>query len=165
MRRYYLSLGSNIEPERNLAAAVQLLGEYGKFIAASTVFITAPFGTGEPQPDYLNAVVIVESGLAPADFKNEVIRPIEARLGRIRSRDRYASRTIDIDILMVDKEILRVGRRRIPSPEILERSYVAIPLAEVAPDVVHPVEGRTLAEIAAGFEEELQIHPLDLTER
>lgn len=162
MSRYILSLGSNIEPERNLAAAVRLLRERGTLIAASSVYVSAPFGDDRPQPDYLNAVVVLESELRPQDFLETVIRPIEAGLGRRRSADRFAPRTIDIDILLVDREVLKIGRRRIPSREILERSFVAIPLAETAPDLVHPTDGRTMAEIAAGFTEKLKMHPLNL---
>lgn len=164
MRRYFLSLGSNIHPERNLPAAVRLLEEHGRLLAASSVYRTAPFGTDEPQPDYLNAVVVLESAYKPAEFQREVIRRIEARLGRNRSRDRYAPRTIDIDMLMADQEILKIGSRLIPSREILERSFVAVPLAEVAPELVHPTDGRTMAEIAAGFDENLPVYPLDLTD-
>lgn len=162
MRRYYLSLGSNIRPEENLAACVRLLRERGRLITASPVYITAPVGTDEPQPDYLNAVVVIESDLEPVGFLRDVVRPVEQKLGRRRTRDRFAPRTIDIDILLVDRAVLSVAGRPIPSPEILERSFVAVPLADVAPDLLHPLDGRTLAEIARGFDASLELYPLDL---
>lgn len=164
MRRYYLSLGSNIEPEANLAAAVRLLGEHGRMIAVSSVYISEPFGGDLGQPDYLNAVVVLDSALEPDEFHREVVRRVEAHLGRVRTRDRYAARTIDVDILMVDGDIRRIGRRPIPSPEILERPFVAVPLAEVAPDVRHPLAGLSMAEIAAGFAEDLRVHSMKLVD-
>jgi 2-amino-4-hydroxy-6-hydroxymethyldihydropteridine diphosphokinase len=163
VRRYFLSLGSNIEPARNLIAAVRMLRSLGEVIAISPVYISPPFGTDDPQPDYLNAVLIIDTDREPGDFQEQVVRVIETRLGRERGDDRFAPRTIDIDILMVDREILEIDHRRIPSPEILERSFVAVPLAEIAPDTVHPEDGRTMAEIAAGFVERLRVSDLSLT--
>jgi len=163
LRRYYLSLGSNIEPRRNLADAVRLLGEFGQRVAVSSVYISPPFGTEKPQPDYLNAVLVIDVDRTPDNFQANVVRPVESRLGRERSDDRYAPRTIDIDILMVDEEILEIEHRRIPSREILERSFVAVPLAEVAPDLVHPEEGVRISEIAARFTDDLRIADLKLS--
>jgi 2-amino-4-hydroxy-6-hydroxymethyldihydropteridine diphosphokinase len=157
LRRYYLSLGSTIDPAENLSGAVRLLGFHGDLAARSSVYISPPFGTESPQPDYLNAVVALDSSLEPEVFHREVVRRVEAQLGRVRTADRFAPRTIDIDILMVDREILEIDHRRIPNPEILERSFVAIPLAEIAPNLVHPEVGRTMAEIAAGFENDLEV--------
>ncbi len=77
---------------------------------------------------------------------------IEAALGRVRSENKIASRTIDIDIMLFNRDILRVGRRRIPDPEVLDRPFVAIPLAEIAPDYVHPETGEALREIARRFD-------------
>ena len=163
MRRYFLSLGSNIEPRRNLVAAVRMLRSHGEVIAVSPVYVSPPFGTDDPQPDYLNAVLIIDSDLEPDDFQDRVVRTVEMQLGRERGGDRFAPRTIDIDILMVDRAVLEIDHRRIPSPEIIERSFVAVPLAEIAPDIIHPEDGRTMAEIAAGFEERLRVSDLELT--
>ncbi|HUF37290.1 MAG TPA: 2-amino-4-hydroxy-6-hydroxymethyldihydropteridine diphosphokinase [Anaerolineales bacterium] len=163
MRRFFLSLGSNIQPERNLPAAVRLLQTHGDLVAVSSVYASPPFGAAEPQPDYLNAVLILASELEPEDFQRRVVRGVEAQLGRKRTADRFAPRPIDIDILLIDDEILEIDHRRIPSREILERSFVAIPLAEVAPDFIHPIDGRTLAEIAAETAPEIKPHPLDLS--
>jgi 7,8-dihydro-6-hydroxymethylpterin-pyrophosphokinase len=73
---------------------------------------------------------------------------IEKTLGRVRTEDRNTSRTSDIDLLLFNRETLQLGERRIPSPEILERPFIAIPLAEIVPDYVHPETGRTLSKIA-----------------
>ncbi len=147
----YLSLGSNIEPAINLRVAVSQLARYGTIKAASTVWETAPLGE-QDQPNYLNAVLLLHTELSATDFQQRVIPHIEARLGRVRTTDPFAPRTIDIDILLFNRDILNLKNRRIPSPEIVERAFVAIPLAEIAPDYMHPVERRTLAEIASDFE-------------
>jgi 7,8-dihydro-6-hydroxymethylpterin-pyrophosphokinase len=70
----------------------------------------------------------------------------------VRTENKNAPRTIDIDIMLFNDDVLHVGRRRIPDPEVLERPFVAIPLAEIAPDYVHPETGRSLTEIASQFD-------------
>jgi 2-amino-4-hydroxy-6-hydroxymethyldihydropteridine diphosphokinase len=147
----YLSLGSNIEPEQNLAEAVERLAEYGRIVAASTVWQTTPVGFAD-QPDFLNAVVLLETPLSAPDLRDLAIARIEADLGRVRTENKNAPRTIDIDIMLYNDEVLTMGRRRIPDPEVLERPFVAIPLAEIAPDYVHPETDQALEEIAEQFD-------------
>jgi 2-amino-4-hydroxy-6-hydroxymethyldihydropteridine diphosphokinase len=147
----YLSLGSNIEPAENLRAAVEQLATQTKLIAVSSVWETKPVGLAE-QPNFLNAAAIVKTSLTAEQFKQEVIRPIEQRLGRVRLANKNAPRPIDIDIMLFNRQVLQLGQRHIPSPEIIERPFVAIPLAEIAPDYQHPEVGQTLAEIAGRFE-------------
>jgi 2-amino-4-hydroxy-6-hydroxymethyldihydropteridine diphosphokinase len=147
----YLSLGSNIEPAENLRAAIEQLAAQTKLIAVSSVWETKPVGLAK-QPNFLNAAAIVETSLTAEQFKQEVIGPIEQGLGRVRQADKNAPRPIDIDIMLFNRQILQLGRRHIPSPEIIERPFVAIPLAEIAPDYQHPEVGQTLAEIARKFE-------------
>jgi 2-amino-4-hydroxy-6-hydroxymethyldihydropteridine diphosphokinase len=147
----YLSLGSNIDPERNLPAAVDLLGEYGRVRAVSNVWQSKPVGFTD-QPDFLNAAVILETALSPRSLRRQAIAAIERRLERVRTRNKNAPRTIDIDIMLFNDEITQVNSRRIPDPEVLERPFVAIPLAEIAPDYIHPETGQRLCEIAARFD-------------
>ncbi len=146
----YLSLGSNIAPERNLPAAVHRLAEYGRVAAISSVWESPPAGF-DGQPDYLNAAVLLETSLSAQELRETAIAEVEAALGRVRTGNKNAPRTIDIDIMLFNCDTLRVGRRRIPDPEVLERPFVAIPLAEIAPGYVHPETGETLAAIAARF--------------
>lgn len=146
-----LSLGSNIEPEKNLPAAVCKLKRYGRVRQVSTVWQSPPLGNPD-QPDYLNAALWLETSLSARELKENAIAEIETRLGRVRGTDRNAPRTIDIDVMLFNHERLRIGKRIIPDPEVLERAFVAIPLAEIAPDYVHPDTGETLAQIAARFE-------------
>ena len=149
----YLSLGSNIEPERHLPAAVAHLTRYGCVRAVSTVWETPPVGFRD-QPNFLNAAVLLETDLPAQALREEAIAAIESALGRVRTENKNAPRTIDIDIMLFNYDVLRVGRRRIPDPEVLERSFVAIPLAEIAPEYVHPETGQTLQAIAKRFDSE-----------
>jgi 2-amino-4-hydroxy-6-hydroxymethyldihydropteridine diphosphokinase len=149
--RVFLSIGSNLEPERNLAAAVRELGGYGRILRVSRVWQSPPLGN-PLYPDYLNAAILLETSLSARELKETAIATIETGLGRVRGVERDAPRTIDIDIMLFDREQLRIGRRSIPDLEVRERPFVAIPLAEIAPDYVHPVTGETLAEIAVRFD-------------
>ena len=150
LHQAFLSLGSNIEPERNLPAAVRELARFGRVVRVSTVWQSPAEGSAG-QPEFLNAALLLETSLSAVELKETAIAAIEAHLGRVRGSDRNAPRTIDIDIMLFDRERLTLGRRRIPDPEVRERPFVAIPLAEIAPDYRHPETGETLTEIAARF--------------
>jgi 2-amino-4-hydroxy-6-hydroxymethyldihydropteridine diphosphokinase len=147
----YLSLGANLEPERNLVLAVARLSQFGRIVAASTVWQTKPVSLAD-QPDFLNAVVLLETKLTAQELREGPIAQIEQELGRVRTEDKNAARTIDIDIMLFNHDVLTVGRRHIPDPEVLERPFVAIPLAEIAQDYIHPETGQKLKDIAAQFD-------------
>jgi 2-amino-4-hydroxy-6-hydroxymethyldihydropteridine diphosphokinase len=147
----YLSLGSNIEPERNLPTAVARLAQFGQVRAVSTVWETLPVGFSD-QPNFLNAAVLLETGLSAGALREEAIAGIETALGRVRTENKNAPRTIDIDVMLFNRDIIHLNRRHIPDPEVLERPFVAIPLAEIAPDYVHPETGQTLEVIAKQFD-------------
>lgn len=148
--RAFLALGSNIEPETNLPRCVALLRERCRVLAVSRVYETAPVGFTE-QANFLNAAVLVETSRGPAELKTDVLADVEKRLGRVRTENKNASRTIDVDIALFNEDVLEVGARRIPDPDILAYGHVALPLADLAPDYRHPETGQTLAEIAAPF--------------
>lgn len=147
-------MGSNIEPAANLLLACRLLAEQLDILAVSRVFETEPVDT-ERSGIFLNAALEVSSDLTPESLKYEVLRPLERQLGRVRTKDRNAPRTIDVDISLVGQRVFRDRscRLEIPDPEILTRPHVAIPLADVAPDRVHPVTGQRLSEIAAQLDD------------
>jgi 2-amino-4-hydroxy-6-hydroxymethyldihydropteridine diphosphokinase len=152
----YLSLGSNIEPADNLKTALELLAEKTRLIAVSSVWETRPVGLID-QPNFLNAAVIVETELTAEQLKQQVLASIEQSLGRVRRANKNAPRPIDIDIMLFNRQILDLGQRHIPDPEVVERPFVAIPLAEIAPDYVHPEQGKTLSEIAGGLVVESEV--------
>ena len=146
----YLSLGSNIEPETNIKSAVELLARHTKLLAVSSVWETKPVGFTK-QANFLNAAAIVQTKLPAQQLKERALRKIEKLLGRVRQANKNAPRSIDIDIMLFNRQIFTMGHRHIPDPEILERPFVALPLAEIAPDYVHPETGQTLKEIAESF--------------
>jgi len=151
LNRVYLSLGSNIDPEHNLPRAVELLNEYGRVSRVSHVYQSPPLGFAG-QADFLNAAVLLETSLSAQDLRQQAIARIEEKLGRMRTGNKNAPRTIDIDIMLFNHEVFTLGQRHIPDPEVRERPFVAVPLAEIAPDHVHPETGEPLAEIAARFD-------------
>lgn len=147
MATAYLSLGSNLDKERNLPQAVRLLAAHGRLLAVSAIYETAPVGNPD-DPTFFNAAVALETALSPLELKQQVLAAIEQCLGRQRSADPNAPRTIDIDISLYDDAILDLGKRHIPDPEILRFVHVAVPLADLAPDYRHPETGESLAAIA-----------------
>ncbi|MFQ5407175.1 MAG: 2-amino-4-hydroxy-6-hydroxymethyldihydropteridine diphosphokinase [Anaerolineales bacterium] len=150
MNRIYLSLGSNVEKEQNLPRAVALLATRARLVAVSSVYETAPVGNVDA-PAYFNAAALVETTRTPEDFKREILRPIESALGRRRSSDKNAPRTIDIDVALVNEQICELDGRHVPEPDVVAYPHVAIPLAEIAPDYIHPETRQTLADIASRF--------------
>jgi 2-amino-4-hydroxy-6-hydroxymethyldihydropteridine diphosphokinase len=152
MNRAYLGLGSNIDPEANLPAAVAALADYGAVTAVSSVWESAPVGFAE-QANFLNAAVLLETELSAEALCLDAIAEIEQRLRRVRDPNNVnAARTIDIDISLFNGDVFTIGHRRIPDPDILTRVFLAIPLAELDGQYVHLEEGRTLAEIAGEFD-------------
>jgi 2-amino-4-hydroxy-6-hydroxymethyldihydropteridine diphosphokinase len=142
-------MGSNIEPRSNMLAALEALFGHVEIVAVSRLFATDPIAD-EPVPAFLNAAAEIETSLPPADLKFDVLRVIEAGLGRIRSGNRNAPRQIDLDIALFGDRVLHdeVAGVRIPDPDILRYAHVARPLADLAPKRRHPVTGQTLQEIS-----------------
>jgi 2-amino-4-hydroxy-6-hydroxymethyldihydropteridine diphosphokinase len=145
--RYILSLGSNINPESNLAEAIQRLQDLGKLGAISGIWESHAIGSAGP--NFLN--VCVEFSIRrPADeLKLEVVNRIEAQMGRVRSSDPGAPRPIDIDILMVDDQPVNVERWSHP--------FVLLPLAELLPEYRHPTEAVPLSDAAKKAEDRIWI--------
>jgi len=140
-----VALGSNLEPERHLPRAVAALRALGAE-AVSGVYQNPARG-GRPQPDFLNAAVLLETRLDPAALR-EALRELEADLGRVRTDDKYAPRNIDLDLLLLgDRSVVQEGFT-LPDPELLTAPHLAIPAAEVAPTAIHPRSGETLQAIA-----------------
>lgn len=150
----YLSLGSNIQPEKHLTQAIYLLRTGCTVLNLSSAYRTAPQGFTQ-QADFLNMAVELTTNLEPITFKKAVLDWIEHKLGRQRDpANKNAPRTIDLDIALWNQEVFEYGEKpwRIPDPDILRFAHVAVPLAEIAPDYLHPLEKRTLGEIADGFD-------------
>ena len=146
----YVAIGSNINAAHNIREAVRRLAQCCTLIAVSPVYETAPVGTTK-QPSFLNAAALIETELSAAALKTQVLQAIEHALGRVRTADKNASRTIDLDITLYNDESLKVGHRHIPDPDLLVHPHIAVPMADLAPDYRHPETGQTLREIAAGM--------------
>ena len=129
----------------NLQGAVDLLqAEPGLRVAASSrVWETVPVG-GPPQPDYLNAVISVETDLSARDLLDAAHR-VEARLGRVR-KERWGARSIDVDLLLFDEETIDEADLVVPHPRLRERAFVVLPLLELAADAVLP-DGTRLRDL------------------
>lgn len=142
-------MGSNIEPRVNIARAATLLLESFPAARFSRVFETEPVGAPNA-PWFLNAAAAIATERHPLELKFEVLRPLESRLGRQRSTDRNAPRTIDLDIAMCGEMVVNdsAGSLEIPDPLILTAAHIALPLADLEPQMLHPITGQSLREIA-----------------
>lgn len=145
--RAFISLGSNIGPERHLPLAAARLLALGTRPAASSAFQNPALGPS-PAPDFLNAIVALDTDLPAPDLRAR-LREIEAALGRRRTEDRYAPRTIDLDLVLLGSEVSSAPGAPLPDPDLLTRAHLAIPLAELAPEMPHPVTGEAMKAIAA----------------
>lgn len=157
MSRAWLSLGSNIEPERHLRAAAQALrGGFGGLVL-SPAYRTAAVGFDGPV--FLNAAAGIDSDLGPVEL-NDWLHALEARLGRDRSGPRWSSRTADLDIVLYDQRVLDgPGNLRLPRQE-LDQAFVLAPLADIAPDVRVPGTGATVGELWRRHPQHGQLKPV-----
>jgi 2-amino-4-hydroxy-6-hydroxymethyldihydropteridine diphosphokinase len=162
----YLLLGSNIEPEKHLQWAITALRAHCQVVALSSVYRSPAYGPVS-QPDFMNVAVKVTTDLPPAAFKERLLR-IEADLGRDRAaqKTKFDPRTLDIDIALWGNRAFSYGTKpwQVPDENILDQPAVALPLAELAPDYLHPQEQVTLAEIASRFgdDHDVRVFPLSL---
>ncbi len=145
----YLGLGSNLGERRsNLSAAINALSPQVLPIQISPIYETEPWGY-EDQPHFLNQVLEGHTRLAPGDLLTYLKR-IERNLGREESFT-YGPRVIDIDILYYDDLVLESPELTVPHPYLHERAFVLIPLADIAPDLIHPVLKKSVRELARGL--------------
>jgi len=146
--RVFVSLGSNIKREKNLPAAVRLLREHCRVLAVSRVYETVPVGLVQ-QPAFFNAAVMIETELSAFEFREQILGVVEHSLDRVRTADKNAPRTIDADITMFNDDVFLMDPEHpIPDPELLKRPHVAVPIADLDPEYLHPETGERLADVA-----------------
>lgn len=134
----FISIGSNISPEEYILRGINLLCKAVILETVSSVWETPPVG-GQGD-NFLNAVARIRTDLAADDLLHKTLRPIEARLGRVRTADRNSPRTIDLDILIFDQQIL--------DPLLWEMAHICVPLAEIYPAYTHPETSISIKSIA-----------------
>lgn len=154
MAKVYVGLGTNLgDKEQNLRDAVQKIEEQiGEVVSLSAFYVTAPWGFTS-ENSFLNAAACVETELSPLDVLQKT-QTIEHELGRMKKsiNGAYSDRLIDIDLLMYEDLVLSVtsptgAELNLPHPLMTERDFVMKPLAEIAPELVHPVLGKTMREL------------------
>lgn len=149
MARVYISLGSNIDREVLTRAGVASLRQHFGDVVLSSVYKSEAVGfEGE---DFYNMVIALQTDIDVHQVA-QVLRQIEDEHGRDRSGPRFSSRTLDLDLLLYDDLVIHEEKLQIPRDEILERAFVLWPLAEVAPDLLHPLAKQTYAELWQAFD-------------
>ena len=136
--RAYLSLGSNIQPEINLVKAIELLQNYGNLEQVSHAWESQ--SVGADGPNYLNACVVFAAAFSQAELKQKVLLPIEMELGRQRSADKFAPRTIDIDIIIFDGQSC--------DDKYWDQAFVVVPLAEIDSGYQNPLTDESVYQTA-----------------
>lgn len=147
--RAIVGLGANLgDAPGQLRAAVRGLARYGRIVRVSSLYRTEPLG-GPPQPDFSNAVCVLEAGGTSRELLRRLQR-VEEEMGRVRA-ERYGPRTIDLDLLDFAGEVRNDPDLVLPHPEMARRAFVLVPLGEAAPEWRHPVLHRTALELLASL--------------
>jgi len=148
MSTAYLGLGSNIDAPANIASGIAALRERFGDVRLSPIYRSA--AVGFEGSDFINLVAAIETTTSPLELR-EFLHALEDRHGRARDVPKFSDRTLDIDILLYDDLYLLSPVLEIPRGEILTSAHVLRPLADLAPDLLHPVERQTMLELWERF--------------
>ncbi len=145
-QRSAIALGSNLgDSLKILADALKFLTETPGIRVQEYSSWYQTTAVGPPQPDYINGCALLEVRLTPQELL-QILLGIEAQLGRIR-RERWGPRTLDLDLLLFDDVILDQPNLQLPHPRMQERAFVLVPLAEIAPNWIEPISGKSIAQL------------------
>ncbi|UZW75351.1 2-amino-4-hydroxy-6-hydroxymethyldihydropteridine diphosphokinase [Alkalimarinus sediminis] len=158
MAEVYVSIGSNIEPELHVTAALDALQDYFGALQVSSVFESE--SVGFKGDCFLNLVVGFDTTMAVGEL-SLLLKQIESENGRVKNAPKFCSRTLDIDILTYDDRVGEVDGVSLPRSEILENAFVLWPLAEVAGDQVHPEVLKTYSQLWQAFDKSQKLKPVD----
>lgn len=158
MSKVYVSIGSNIDRERHVAAALDALAAHFGELEISSVYESE--AVGFEGDHFFNLVAGFETGL-PVGELAECLRAIENANGRVRTAARFSGRTLDIDILTYDECSGEIDGVSLPRGEILQNAFVLLPLAEIAPETLHPVAGSSYADLWRGYNRQQKLWPVD----
>lgn len=147
--RVYLSVASNIQPEANIFRAIATLGDCCQLVALSRCFVTDAIPAPDQPPTkdlpyYINCVALVATDYEAESLKFEVLRPLEEKLGRVRTADKYAPRPIDLDILLFNDGVIQQDNLQIPDPDIKKRWFLAQGILDIEPDLKLPGDSQPL---------------------
>ena len=142
----FLAVGSNIDPEKSITTALEALQAVMPVEATSTFFRTRPLQRPE-QADFFNGVWRITTHRPALEVKHQILRPIENELGRARSADPHEARTLDLDLILYGDVVISEVDLVLPDPDIRRRPFVAVPLLELAPELVLPDDGRKLSSL------------------
>jgi 2-amino-4-hydroxy-6-hydroxymethyldihydropteridine diphosphokinase len=142
----FIAVGSNIEPERHVVAALRELLGREPVVGCSTFYATAPLDRPD-QGWFANGVWKVATRRQADELKRSVLTEIERQLGRVRTADPHAARTVDLDLIIYGTQVIERDGLVIPDPDIRRRAFIAVPLLELAPELVLPDTGEALASL------------------
>ena len=158
--RVYISIGTNVDRERNVIAALDALNGWFGELVISPVYDSEAVGfDGSP---FLNLVVGVDTALPVAELSRR-FKQLEAENGRRRDVPKFSARTLDLDILTYGDAVGRIGGVELPRGEILKNAFVLRPLADIAPEILHPVCGKTYGQLWQDYNTDQKLWRMDFS--
>lgn len=162
----FVGIGSNLDPAAHILKGVSLLSSRLHINGTSRFYrndAVHPRPRSAPQPAFLNGVIRAWTALPPEEVKFHVLREVENACGRLRTGDRYAPRTLDLDLLMYGDLEIRTDALQLPDPGILVHPFLAVPLAELAPELVPPGSDCSMREMVRRMNVETLLEDAALT--